>query len=117
MEKDKVFIQSNRFSQIPVTDKTSEYKRLIQFLKEKNYEIAYHLQNIQDDDRIVAIVVDNQAKEVFGSNVTCMAAWCCQGTKYPLNVQEFIDNYDEFVIRNNIDKYYKMIHQKAKCHR
>ena len=100
-------------SQIPVSDKTSEYIRLITFLKERDYKITYYLQDIKQEDRYVAIVVDNKTKDVFGSNVTCMACWCKNGTRMPLNVQEFIDNYDEFVVNNNVDEYERMIRQKA----
>ena len=108
LDKKEMFI-----SQIPVSDKTSEYKRLITFLKKRDYRIAYYLQEIKQEDCYVAIVVDNKTKDVFGSNVTCMSCWCKNGTRRPLNVQEFIDNYDEFVVNNNIDEYETMIKQKA----
>lgn len=100
--------------QIPVTDIISEYKKLIHFLKDKNYNIAYYLLDLNDDDRYVAILVDLQEKDVWASNVTCMAAWCRNGTRYPLNVREFIENYDEFVINDNFNKYNEMIENKAR---
>ena len=109
-----IHIQSSHYSQIRISDNTSEYKRVIQFLEEKDYDIAYYLKDLNDDERYVAIVVDNAEKCVFASNVTCMAAWCSNGTKKPLNVQEFIDNYDEFVINNNINRYNETIENKAR---
>ena len=110
----EVHIQTDRSYQIPISDTTIEYKRIIQFLKERGYHIANYLEDIKDDDRYVAIVVDNTEKCVFASNVTCMAGWCHNGTRKPLNAQEFFDNYDEFVINNNFKKYYEMIINKAK---
>lgn len=98
--------------QIPVTDNISEYKKLIQFFKDKNYNIAHYLQDLNDDDHYVALLVDLEDKDVWASNVTCMAAWCRSGTRYPLNVNEFIENYDEFVINDNFNKYNEMIEKK-----
>ena len=115
LNKDRtIHIQSSHYSQIPISDNTAEYKRVIQFLEEKDYDIAYYLKDLKDDERYVAIVVDNAEKCVFASNVTCMAAWCRNGTRYPLNVNEFIDNYDEFVINDNFNKYNEMIENKAR---
>ena len=98
--------------QIPVTDVISEYKKLIQFLKDKNYSIVYYLQDLNDDDHYVALLVDLEDKDVWASNVTCMAAWRRNGTRYPLNVNEFIENYDEFVINDNFNKYNEMIEKE-----
>ena len=98
--------------QIPVTDIISEYKKLIQFLKDKNFNIAHYLQDLNDDDHYVALLVDLEDKGVWASNVTCMAAWCRNGTRYPLNVNEFIESYDEFVINDNFNKYNEMIEKK-----
>lgn len=109
-----IHIQSGHYSQIPISDKIAEYKRVIQFLEEKDYDIAYYLKDLKDDERYVAIVVDNAEKCVFASNVTCMAAWCSNGKRIPLNVKEFIDNYDEFVINNNINRYNEMITGKVR---
>ena len=110
----EIYIQTERSYQIPVKDETVEYKRLIKFLREKGYSVAKHLLFMKDDDHYVAIVVDNTERSVFTSNVTCMAAWCSNGKRRPLNVKEFIDNYEEFVINNNIDKYNEMIIDKAR---
>ena len=100
-----------RTRQIPVTGSIEEYLRLIEFLRKKDYDIIYYLENI--DYKYPALIVDICHKEVYGSNVTCMAAWCNNGTQYPLNVEEFIDNYDEFVVKNNMDKYFATIHEKG----
>lgn len=100
--------------QIPVTDRTYEYKKLIRFLKDKNYNIAYYLQDLDETIRYVAILVDLEDKDVWASNVTCMADWCRNGTRYPLNVREFIENYNKFVINDNFNKYNEMIENKAR---
>ena len=102
-----------KVKQIPVKDNNKEYRRLINYLYDKDYNILYYLKDIKDDDSYVALVVDIEDKKVFSSNVTCMAAWC-SGKRKPLNVKEFIDNYDEIVIQNNIDKYNDMILDKTR---
>ena len=52
--KDKtIHIQSSHYSQIPISDNTSEYKRVIQFLEEKDYDIAYYLKDLKDDERLI----------------------------------------------------------------
>lgn len=99
--------------QIPITDSNGEYVKVISFLKEKGYEILHNLNNINDDAYIVSIIVDNQEKVVSKTNVTCMAAWC-SFSRYPLNVKEFITNYERFVLRNDIDAYFEMIYNKMK---
>ena len=74
---------------IPVSDKDlDEYRRLIEFLKEKGYVIYHDLNRINDGDKIIAVNIDVLNKEVSQSNITCMAIWC-NGTRYPLNVKEF----------------------------
>ena len=106
--------KKNYIKQIPIYDKHCEYHRLIEFLKEKNYNITYSLHNIKNDDHIVAIIIDLELEDVWESNVTCMAAWCRNGTRRPLKVQEFVENYDELVINNNFNKYYELIQIKER---
>ena len=79
-------------AQIPVSySKNSEYRELVKELCSKGYEVYHGLDAIEDDDDIIAIIVDNVDKSLFQSNVTCMACWC-SGKRQPLNVKEFLSN-------------------------
>ncbi|MBQ1534847.1 MAG: hypothetical protein IIZ64_08555 [Erysipelotrichaceae bacterium] len=98
---------------IPVSDKDlDEYRRLIEFLKEKGYVIYHDLNRINDGDKIIAVNIDVLNKEVSQSNITCMAIWC-NGTRYPLNVKEFIDNYHWLVEDPDIERYNAWVERKC----
>ena len=40
-----------------------------------------------------------------------MAGWC-KGKRKPLNVSEFIDNYERFILNNDIEGYHEIITNK-----
>ena len=104
---------SKRVWEIPVSDKDlDEYRRLIAFLKEKEYTIYHSLDQIKENDNIVAVNIDILNKEVYQSNITCMAIWC-NGTRYPLNVKEFIDNYHWLVEKPDIERYNAWVERKC----
>ena len=54
--------------QIPVSDSNENYRILIDFLKSEGYRIKDYLSDIKDDDKIVAIIIDNRDKSVSKTN-------------------------------------------------
>ena len=97
--------------QIPVSDSDENYRILIDFLKSKGYKIKDYLLDIKDDDKVVAIIIDNRDRSVSKTNVTCMAGWSnCK--RKPLNVKEIIDNYERFILDNDIEGYHEIITNK-----
>ena len=99
-------------AQIPVSySKSSEYRELVKVLGSKGYEVYHGLEAIEDDDDIIAIIVDNVDKSLFQSNVTCMACWC-SGKRQPLNVKEFLSNMDILIDDPDPALYREMIRRK-----
>ena len=108
MKTDKAIIP-----QIPVSYSTNkEYRKLIEELQKLNYRIYHGLERIENEDQIVAIMIDNEEKCVSSSNVTCMACWCSANKAVPLNVKEFLSNMD--ILIKNLDPllYRRMIEAK-----
>ena len=99
--------------QIPVSYSTNtEYRKLIKELQKLNYRIYHGLERIEDEDHIVAILIDNEEKYVSSSNITCMACWCSSNKAVPLNVEEFLSNMDILIKNPDPLLYRRMIEAK-----
>ena len=94
-------------SQLPISKvNNQDYRRLVAFLKEKGYTLCHGLDDIRDDDRIVAVCVDVIEKEVWETNITCMAGWTATFKEHlPLSVDMFVEHFDALTIGKDEDLY------------
>ena len=106
-------LDKNIIPQIPVSYSTnSEYKKLIEEMQKLGYKIYHGLDRIEDEDHIVAVLIDNKEKCVSSSNVTCMACWCSANNAVPLNAEEFLSNMDALIKNPDLLLYRRMIEAK-----
>ena len=109
MSRYKTNSNKRSLKQIPLRHKTfDEIRELVKFLKEKGYKILHGLDNLKEDDRVVAVVIDVEDKNVHTTNITCMARWCDFKRK-PLSVNQFIKNYDRLVVEKDEEFYNALI--------
>lgn len=85
--------------------------RLNEFLQSKGYKSNFRLS--LDSKKSVTFYIDNMEKKYFSPGVTAMAAWC-SGKRYPLSIDQYIDNYERFMIDNDIDYYHQLIEDNCK---
>ena len=90
-----------------------EIKKLAEKLEEKGYKLLHGLDDIDHiKEHIVAVVVDNQDKVMFQSNVTCMACWCSTFQIRPLTVSKALDNFEKLFIEQDEKFYRKLLMNK-----
>ncbi|MCQ2814835.1 MAG: hypothetical protein MJ227_00865 [Bacilli bacterium] len=107
--------------QIPLVYKSKDdLKAVITICKKLNYKIMHCLDDIDSiKEHIVAIVLDTEYKEVFQSNVTCMACWCSSSKepRKPLYADQFVENYEKLLIEKDDKFYNKMIRRNFKLYK
>lgn len=118
-EKDKTTrndVSKNKRSleQIPIKfDSNSQLREFVSFIKSKGYKLLHGLDQIEDDEKIVAVVVDTEEKTLSTTSVTIMACWC-NFVRHPLTTVQFIQYYDEFVINKNLKFYNELIEENGR---
>ena len=98
---------------IPVYEgnQKEKYGTLLRFMKDKGYEISDGLSQLSDYSDVLVVTVDNLNKDVHISGPTAMMCWSVGG-KQPMNVDEYLDNYERIVVNHDIDYYYEFIRNK-----
>ena len=101
-------------SQLPISEANNpDYRRLMTFLKEKGYTLRHGLDNIRDNERIVAVYLDVITKEIFETNITCMAGWITAfAERLPLDVDMLIENFDALTIEKDEDLYDSLLRER-----
>ena len=101
-------------SQLPIGEANNpDYRRLMAFLKGKGYTLHHGLDNIRDNERIVAVYLDVITKEIFETNITCMAGWVTAFKgRLPLNIDMLIENFDALTIEKDEDLYDSLLRER-----
>ena len=99
-EKKQVLIESRRITGIPVAyESAGELSRLIGFLKTRGYT------GYVDRSGPEVVYLHCDSKTYHSTNVTCMACWCSGKNRWPLSVDQFIENYIRIVTDDDVDFY------------
>ena len=100
---------------IPVYEEVhkEKYESLIKFMKDKGYEISKGLSQLKEYSDVLVVTVDNLNREVHISGPTSMMLWSVE-SRCPMNVDEYLDNYERIVVDCDIDYYYDFITSKSK---
>ena len=101
-------------SQLPISEANNpDYRRLMAFLKEKGYTLRHGLDKIRGNERIVAVYLDVITKEIFETNITCMAGWVTAFKgRLPLNIDMLIENFDALTIEKDEDLYDSLLRER-----
>lgn len=102
-----------KINQIPLSFKEiKEINDLVVKLRKDGYKVLHGLDDVYHlEKRPVSIVVSIDDKEIFQSNVTCMASWCNSHQIRPLSIDKAINYYDELFIKNNEDLYNELLEE------
>ena len=103
-------------SQLPISeDNNPDYRRLMTFLKEKGYTLCHGLDNIRDNEKIVAVCIDLKTREVWEINTTCMAGWTSAfKERFPLSVDMLIENFEALTIEKDEELYDSLLRERYK---
>lgn len=101
-------------SQLPISETNNpDYRRLMAFLKENGYTLCHGLDNIRDNEKIVAVCVDVIEKEVSETNVTCMVGWITAfAERLPLSVDMLIEHFNALTIEKDEDLYDSLLRER-----
>ena len=106
MINDQIRKKHKRIKGVPVAyESICELSRLIDFLKGKGYT------GYVERSGLKVVYLDNSSKQYFSTNVTCMACWC-SGKRYPLSVDQFIENYVRVVTDDDADLYNELTRRR-----
>ena len=102
-EKEK----KRRIEQIPIAyESRDELSRLIGFLRSKGYT------GYARGSGPRAVYLDLMKKTYHRPSVMVMACWCSGRNRYPLTVDQFMENFVRIVIDDDTDFYNELLRKR-----
>jgi hypothetical protein len=85
-----------------------ETRKFVKHFKEQGYKILHGLDDLDRREKIIALYLDLKLKEVFTTNITCMACYC-SGKRQPITIEQLFKYYKTLIIEKDICFYNLLI--------